>query len=219
MAASLRSRIRAGEPVFGTWVSLADPAAVEVLGASGFDFLLLDGEHAPLDERTLLAQVIAAKAAGVPVMFRVRGNETARIKIALDLGVDALMVPWVNSAEDARRAPWTETGDPDGVGVTGEVVWSDELQSGFMRFRGLPANDAEEGQYQLWIFDAERDDAFPVDGGVFDVVSADGETLVEIDPKLPVSSAVLFAVTVERPGGVVVSDRSRIAVLAQPSPA
>ena len=104
MTSDLRRRIRAGEPLFGTWVSLGDPAAVEVLGQSDFDFLLLDGEHAPLDERTLLAQVIAAKAAGKPVMFRVRGNETARIKIALDLGVDAIMVPWVNSFEDARRA-------------------------------------------------------------------------------------------------------------------
>ena len=104
MTSDLRGRIRAGEPLFGTWVSLGDPALIEVLGGSGFDFLLLDGEHAPLDERTLLAQVIAAKAAGVPVMYRVRANETARLKIALDLGVDAVMVPWVNSAEDARRA-------------------------------------------------------------------------------------------------------------------
>ena len=96
--------MRSGEPLFGTWVSLGDPAVIEVLGGSGFDFLLLDGEHAPIDERTLLAQAIAAKAAGTPVMYRVRANETARIKIALDLGVDAIMVPWVNSAEDARRA-------------------------------------------------------------------------------------------------------------------
>ena len=104
MASDLRARLRAGEPLIGTWVSLGDPALIEVLGASDFDFLLLDGEHAPLDERTLLAQVIAAKAAGVPVMYRVRSNETARLKIALDLGVDAVMVPWVNSAAEARQA-------------------------------------------------------------------------------------------------------------------
>ena len=104
MASDLRQRLRAGEPLFGTWVTLGDPAGVEVLGGSGFDFLLLDGEHAPLDERTLLNQAIAARAAGVPVMYRVRANETARIKVALDLGVEAIMVPWVNSADDARRA-------------------------------------------------------------------------------------------------------------------
>ena len=104
MTSDLRHRIRAGEPLIGTWVTLGDPALIEVLGGSGFDFLLLDGEHAPLDERTLLAQAIAAKAAGVPVMYRVRSNETARLKIALDLGVDAVMVPWVNTAEDARQA-------------------------------------------------------------------------------------------------------------------
>ena len=104
MASNLRTRLCAGEPLIGTWVSLADPALIEVLGGSGFDFLLLDGEHAPLDERTLLSQVIAAKAAGVPVMYRVRANETARLKVALDLGVDAVMVPWVNSAAEARQA-------------------------------------------------------------------------------------------------------------------
>jgi 4-hydroxy-2-oxoheptanedioate aldolase len=104
MTSDLRTRLRAGEPLIGTWVSLGDPALIEVLGGSGFDFLLLDGEHAPLDERTLLHQAIAAKAAGVPVMYRVRSNETARLKIALDLGVDAVLVPWVNSAEDARQA-------------------------------------------------------------------------------------------------------------------
>lgn len=104
MPSDLRHRLRAGEPLIGTWVSLGDPACIEILGGSGFDFLLLDGEHAPLDERTLLHQVIAAKAAGATVMYRVRSNETARIKIALDLGVDAVMVPWVNSAEDARQA-------------------------------------------------------------------------------------------------------------------
>ena len=103
-ARGLRERLRAGDLLAGTWVSLGDPAVIEVLGASGFDFLLVDGEHAPIDERTLLAQTIAATAADIPIVFRVRQNDTARIKIALDLGVEGIMVPWINSAEDARLA-------------------------------------------------------------------------------------------------------------------
>ena len=117
---------------------------------------------------------------------------------------------------DARTLAWTATEDPTAVGgVSGEVVWSDAAQSGFMRFAGLAANDPGEFQYQLWIFDAERDERYPVDGGVFDIPEGGGEVVVPIDARLPVGEATLFAVTVEPPGGVVVSDRSRIAVLAQ----
>ena len=84
-----------------------------------------------------------------------------------------------------------------------------------MRFKGLAVNDAKQLQYQLWIFDKHRDQAFPVDGGVFDV-SSTGEVIVPISAKLRVDEPVLFAVTVEAPGGVVVSKRERIVVTAAP---
>lgn len=84
-----------------------------------------------------------------------------------------------------------------------------------MRFEGLAHNDPSQFQYQLWIFDDSRDDAHPVDGGVFDVPSS-GEVLVPISAKLKVGKAKLFAVTVERPGGVVVSKRERIVLTASP---
>jgi anti-sigma-K factor RskA len=82
-----------------------------------------------------------------------------------------------------------------------------------MRIRGLAANDPTVEQYQLWIFDAERNADHPIDGGVFDV-AADGEVVVPMDPRLPVGRATLFAVTVEKPGGVVVSSRERLPLLA-----
>ncbi len=120
----------------------------------------------------------------------------------------------LDSAADAVTIAWTPTEDPTAAGASGDVVWSPEQQRGFMRFTGLAVNDASQYQYQLWIFDAERDDRYPVDGGVFDV-NASGEVVVEIDAKLPVAEAALFAITVEAPGGVVVSSRERIALLAQ----
>ncbi|MEM7228940.1 MAG: anti-sigma factor, partial [Planctomycetota bacterium] len=82
---------------------------------------------------------------------------------------------------------------------------------------GLEANDPSVMQYQLWIFDAERSADHPVDGGVFDIPAGGGEVIVPIDPKLAVSDATLFAITVEQPGGVVVSARERIVLLAQPA--
>lgn len=112
------------------------------------------------------------------------------------------------------RWTWSTTEDPAAKGVQGDVVWDPVTQQGYMRFVGLPANDSRDHQYQLWIFDATRDDRYPVDGGVFDV-SADGEVVVPINARLPVAKAALFAVTVEKPGGVVVSSRERIVVLAK----
>ncbi|MCA8941706.1 MAG: anti-sigma factor [Planctomycetes bacterium] len=117
---------------------------------------------------------------------------------------DAIRLDW-------SRGPSDRAGDP-----TGDVVWDAHAQAGFMRFRGLPANDPAEFQYQLWIFDGERGTSPPVDGGVFDIANATLDTVVPIDPKLLVGKAVTFAVTIERPGGVVVSEQEHIVTLAKP---
>ena len=85
-----------------------------------------------------------------------------------------------------------------------------------MRFRGLTSNDPTREQYQLWIFDETGDMNFPVDGGVFNV-SSSGELIIPIDPEVKVGKAVMFAVTRERPGGVPVSKREYISVLAKPA--
>jgi anti-sigma-K factor RskA len=111
---------------------------------------------------------------------------------------------------------WVGTEDPTVGAVSGDVVWSLGQNTGTMRIGGLAANDPSQFQYQLWIFDQERDERFPVDGGVFDIPAEGGEVIVPISAKLPVGRPYLFAVTVERPGGVVVSGRERIAILAQP---
>ena len=119
------------------------------------------------------------------------------------------------TARDITRLAWTPTADPAAAGVTGDVVWSASAQEGYMRFVGLAPNARAVLQYQLWIFDKTRDDRYPIDGGVFDV-SASGEVVVRIDPKLRVSDVTLFAVTSEPPGGVVVSKREHIVVTAAP---
>jgi hypothetical protein len=93
--------------------------------------------------------------------------------------------------------------DPYG-GVAGDVIWSSERQRGYLRLSGMPVNDASREQYQLWIVDPQRDDE-PVDGGVFDVESAEGEVVIPIDAKLRVVDPAAFVITAEKPGGVVVS--------------
>lgn len=117
------------------------------------------------------------------------------------------------TAPDEVVLPWKPTDDPDGKNVRGEVLWSKSEQKGFMKFVGLPKNDPKRVQYQLWIFDGTRDDKYPVDGGVFDVGS-DGEVILPIDAHLRVEDLKMLAVTMEKPGGVVVSSRDKIVALA-----
>lgn len=107
-------------------------------------------------------------------------------------------------AEDVVRIPWQPPTEPGFEAVSGEVVWSSSLQQGVLRLAGMPVNDPATSQYQLWIVDPSRDRDHPVDGGVFDVSRA-GEVLVPIDAKLPITRPVVFAITREQPGGVVVS--------------
>lgn len=114
------------------------------------------------------------------------------------------------------RRNWSAAGDPIGRGVTGDVVWDARTQTGYMRFVGLRRNDAAREQYQLWIFDGRRDQRYPVDGGVFDADGRD-EIVVPIRARLPVGTPLAFAVTLERAGGVVVSDRERVVVIARSS--
>jgi anti-sigma-K factor RskA len=107
------------------------------------------------------------------------------------------------------------TKDPAAAGVSGDVVWDPVTQQGFLRFVGLSPNDPKVHQYQLWIFDATRDQRYPVDGGVFDIPGNSSEVLIPIHARLPVRTAKAFAVTLEKSGGVVVSGREHILVLAQ----
>ncbi len=117
----------------------------------------------------------------------------------------------VVQAPDLRRGNWRAVMDYVPAIFSGDTVWSNEQQAGFMSFRGLPVNRSLEEQYQLWIFD--DDQMHPIDGGVFDIPTT-GEVVIPVDAKIRVSKPTKFAITIEKPGGVVVSDRSRLILLA-----
>jgi anti-sigma-K factor RskA len=114
---------------------------------------------------------------------------------------------------ESLKITFGATKDPAAAGVSGDVVWDSATQRGFLRFVGLAPNDPAVHQYQLWIFDGGRDKRYPVDGGVFDIPPNATEVVVPIHAALPVLSAKAFAVTVEKPGGVVVSGREHVVVL------
>ncbi len=131
----------------------------------------------------------------------------SRTPLALATQRDRLL-----SEPGTTRIFWAAGPQPFATDVSGDVLWNQGKQQGFMSFQGMPANDPTIEQYQLWIIDPERDEQ-PIDGGVFDISSA-GLVIVPIDAKLRVLNPKAFAVTIEKPGGVVVSDQERLPLLA-----
>jgi hypothetical protein len=114
---------------------------------------------------------------------------------------------------DSLKITLGATKDPAAAGMSGDVVWDPATQRGFLHFTGLAANDPAVHQYQIWIFDAGRDKRYPVDGGVFDVPANAGDVVIPIRATLMVLKPAAFAVTVEKPGGVVVSGREHVVAL------
>lgn len=114
-----------------------------------------------------------------------------------------------------QRVAWTPTNDPAAMGISGDVVWNERLQRGYMSFHNLAENDPRIRQYQLWIFAENQDERFPVDGGVFDVPKDTADVIVPITPGVHVAGVKLLAVTLEKAGGVVVSKRERVVSLAK----
>lgn len=104
MSNPLKSRLLAGERLFGCWLSLASPLAAEALAHAGFDFLVVDNEHSPADTMDTVALLQAIAAGGSQPIVRVGDNQASLAKRAIDAGSPTLLFPMVNSADDARRA-------------------------------------------------------------------------------------------------------------------
>lgn len=116
-----RQRLLAREQQFGLWLALADEAVAEVSAGAGFDWLLIDAEHGPNDLRSILAQLRAIGAASQPVV-RLRDADRARIKQLLDVGARSLLLPMIESAEQAREAVRSVLYPPHGVRGVGSAL-------------------------------------------------------------------------------------------------
>ena len=114
---------------------------------------------------------------------------------------------------DTQRLEFASASDPYN-GLSGEVIWNDEKQEGYMSLKNLAVNDPTQNQYQLWIVDPERDE-LPVDGGVFDITEKDGKQIIPIRNALAINKPVAFVITLEQPGGVVKSKQEVVVALAK----
>jgi 2-keto-3-deoxy-L-rhamnonate aldolase RhmA len=113
-ASSLRARIRAGAPLFGAWAGLGSPLAAELLGRAGFDWVVVDLEHGAATESELLAHLTAIEVTGASPLVRPQSGERLRVGRALDLGAAGIVVPRLETAEEAREAVTFLRYPPDG---------------------------------------------------------------------------------------------------------
>ena len=97
----VKRRLAAGEPSIGTWLSLPSPEAAEFVSRLGFDWLVVDTEHNPIDILTLSRMFGAITTGGVAPMVRIPWNNQENFKRVLDAGAWGVVVPMVNSREEA----------------------------------------------------------------------------------------------------------------------
>ncbi len=111
---SLRARLRAGETVFGTFLNTGSPLAAELCARAGFDWVLIDLEHGATTEAELLQHLYAVSATGATALVRPQSGERLRIGRALDLGAEGIMIPRIDTAEQAAEAVSWLRWPPDG---------------------------------------------------------------------------------------------------------
>ncbi|NQW10381.1 MAG: aldolase [Alphaproteobacteria bacterium] len=98
----LKATIEAGEPALGVWLQLGEPSIAEIASLAGYDFLILDNEHGPASIETTIQCMRAAQAGRATVMIRAAGQDPDYLKRILDAGAEALMIPMVETAEQAK---------------------------------------------------------------------------------------------------------------------
>lgn len=104
MENSLRKRLRQGDFLLGSHINTSDPTLTECMGQTGIDYIWVDTEHTAIDYQTLQFHLIAARAAGCPVMVRVPWNEGYLAKRVLEMGPEAIVFPMIRSVEEAKKA-------------------------------------------------------------------------------------------------------------------
>jgi len=119
---TFKRALAAGYPQFGLWAALADPYVTEVLSTAGFDWLLIDGEHAPNDIRSTLFQLQAVASYRSHPVVRPVKSDTALIKQYLDIGAQTLLLPMIDTAEQAAKAVAATRYPPQGVRGVGSAL-------------------------------------------------------------------------------------------------
>ncbi|WP_299027145.1 HpcH/HpaI aldolase/citrate lyase family protein [uncultured Sulfitobacter sp.] len=111
---TFKKALSEGKLQFGCWVGLANSFSAEMMGQAGFDWLVLDAEHGPNDLRTILSQLQVLESTDAHAVVRVPVGETYMLKQVLDAGAQTVLVPMVESADQARQLVRDVTYPPHG---------------------------------------------------------------------------------------------------------
>jgi 2-keto-3-deoxy-L-rhamnonate aldolase RhmA len=137
---SIRRKVLDGQLMTGTFLNLGSPLTVEIAGKAGFDWLLIDLEHGSGDFSELVHQLQAAGCTSAAPIVRIAWNEAPRFKRALDLGPSGIMVPYVNTADQARQAVEAMRYPPKGIRGVASLNRACGFGTGFEQYF-MTAND------------------------------------------------------------------------------
>ena len=111
----LKEKLSEGKQCYGVWVSLEAPFCTEIMSGMGYDYLVFDTEHSPLDILTVQTLMQAMRDGCSTPLVRVWWNDIVAIKRALDIGAHGVIVPWINSREEAEAAVKATRYAPEGL--------------------------------------------------------------------------------------------------------
>ena len=111
----LKERLAGGAAAFGAWLTMTDPAVAEIMAGTGFDYVLIDMEHAPWTLPALQTALMAFRGSATVPMVRVAWNDAVLIKQALDVGAEGILAPMVRTVAEAEALVAACRYPPDGV--------------------------------------------------------------------------------------------------------
>ncbi len=135
-----KAALAKGQLQRGVWCTIPNALTIEMLAGAGFDWMLIDTEHSPMDPVTVLPLLQAAAAYPVTPIVRPGSLNVAEIKKLLDIGAQSLLIPYIETAEDAELAAASVEYPPKGIrGVAGST-----RASGFGRIKDYAAKARDE---------------------------------------------------------------------------
>jgi len=148
VTSAFRTRVLAGETLFGAWASLGSPGSAELLGRAGLDWVLVDLEHGNTTESELLAHLYAIEQSGATALVRPQSGERLRIGRALDMGAAGVIVPRLDTAEQVRESMTYLRYPP--AGQRGVALLTRGARLGMVSHGGVAAlNDDITGIFQI----------------------------------------------------------------------
>ncbi|HEY5598591.1 MAG TPA: aldolase/citrate lyase family protein, partial [Kiloniellales bacterium] len=133
----IKRRILAGRPAFGCWLEMCSPIAAEIIAQSGYDCVLIDLEHGPGSVLDAVSLMHAVQGRACAPLLRVPENDPVILKRALDIGVAGVMIPAVNSADQAAAAVSACRYPPKGTrGMAASIVRASDYGARWREYAG-----------------------------------------------------------------------------------